>query len=48
MQWHVSHTKVREEFRAFEDHQNQGIKVFLPICQFAKFKKITRTNKNSD
>ncbi len=36
MQWHVIHTKVREEFRAFENLQNQGFEVFLPTCQVQK------------
>jgi len=33
MKWHVIHTKVREEFRALENLQNQGFEVFLPTCQ---------------
>ena len=33
MKWHVIHTKVREEFRALENLQNQGYEVFLPTCQ---------------
>jgi transcriptional antiterminator RfaH len=36
MQWHVIHTKVREEFRALENLQNQGFEVFLPTCQVQK------------
>ena len=36
MKWHVIHTKVREEFRAFENLQNQGFEVFLPTCQVQK------------
>jgi transcriptional antiterminator RfaH len=28
----VIHTKVREEFRALENLQNQGFEVFLPAC----------------
>lgn len=36
MQWHVIHTKVREEFRALENLQNQGFEVFLPTCQAQK------------
>lgn len=36
MKWHVIHTKVREEFRALENLQNQGFEVFLPICQVQK------------
>jgi transcriptional antiterminator RfaH len=36
MKWHVIHTKVREEFRAFENLQAQGFEVFLPTCQVQK------------
>lgn len=36
MKWHVIHTKVREEFRAFENLQNQGFEDFLPTCQVQK------------
>jgi transcriptional antiterminator RfaH len=36
MKWHVIHTKVREEFRALENLQNQGFEVFLPTCQVQK------------
>ncbi len=36
MKWYVIHTKVREEFRALENLQNQGYEVFLPICQVQK------------
>ena len=36
MQWYVIHTKVREEFRALENLQNQGFEVFLPTCQVHK------------
>ncbi len=36
MKWHVIHTKVREEFRALENLQNQGYEVFLPTCQVQK------------
>jgi transcriptional antiterminator RfaH len=36
MQWHAIHTKVREEFRALENLQNQGFEVFLPTCQVQK------------
>jgi transcriptional antiterminator RfaH len=36
MKWHVIHTKVREEFRALENLQNQGFEVFLPTCQVEK------------
>jgi transcriptional antiterminator RfaH len=36
MQWHVIHTKVREEFRALENLQAQGFEVFLPTCQVQK------------
>jgi transcriptional antiterminator RfaH len=36
MKWHVIHTKAREEFRAFENLQNQGFEVFLPTCQVQK------------
>ncbi len=36
MKWHAIHTKVREEFRAFENLQNQGFEVFLPTCQVQK------------
>lgn len=36
MKWHVIHAKVREEFRALENLQNQGFEVFLPTCQFQK------------
>jgi transcriptional antiterminator RfaH len=36
MQWHVIHTKAREEFRALENLQNQGFEVFLPTCQVQK------------
>jgi len=36
MKWHVIHTKVRKEFRALENLQNQGFEVFLPTCQVQK------------
>ena len=36
MKWHVIHTKIREEFRALENLQNQGFEVFLPTCQVQK------------
>jgi transcriptional antiterminator RfaH len=36
MKWHIIHTKVREEFRALENLQNQGFDVFLPTCQIQK------------
>lgn len=36
MKWHVIRTKVREEFRALENLQNQGFEVFLPTCQVQK------------
>jgi transcriptional antiterminator RfaH len=36
MRWHVIYTKVREEFRALENLQNQGFEVFLPTCQVQK------------
>lgn len=36
MKWHVIHTKVREEFRALENLQNQGFEVFLPTYQVQK------------
>jgi transcriptional antiterminator RfaH len=36
MKWHVIHAKVREEFRALENLQNQGFEVFLPTCQVQK------------
>lgn len=36
MKWHVIHTKVRQEFRALENLQNQGFEVFLPTCQVQK------------
>ncbi len=36
MKWHLIHTKVREEFRALENLQNQGFEVFLPTCQVQK------------
>ncbi len=36
MNWHVIHTKIREEFRALENLQNQDFEVFLPICQVQK------------
>jgi transcriptional antiterminator RfaH len=36
MKWYVIHTKVREEFRALENLQNQGYEVFLPTCQVQK------------
>jgi transcriptional antiterminator RfaH len=36
MKWYVIHTKVREEFRALENLQNQGFEVFLPTCQVQK------------
>jgi transcriptional antiterminator RfaH len=36
MQWHIIHTKVREEFRALENLQAQGFEVFLPTCQVQK------------
>lgn len=36
MKWHVIHTKVREEFRALENLQNQGFEDFLPTCQVQK------------
>ena len=36
MQWHVIHTKAREEFRALEKLQAQGFEVFLPTCQVQK------------
>jgi transcriptional antiterminator RfaH len=36
MKWLIIHTKVREEFRAFENLQNQGFEVFLPTCQVQK------------
>jgi transcriptional antiterminator RfaH len=36
MKWHVIHTKVREEFRALENLQNQGFEVFIPTCQVQK------------
>ena len=36
MQWHVIHTKLREEFRALENLQTQGFEVFLPTCQVQK------------
>ncbi len=36
MKWHVIHTKVKQEFRALENLQNQGFEVFLPTCQVQK------------
>lgn len=39
MKWHVIYTKVREEFRALENLQNQGFEVFLPTCQVQKKSK---------
>lgn len=39
MKWHVIHTKVREEFRALENLQNQGFEVFLPTCQVQKVQR---------
>lgn len=36
MKWHVIHAKVREEFRAFENLQNQGLEIFLPTCRVQK------------
>jgi transcriptional antiterminator RfaH len=36
MKWYVVHSKVREEFRALENLQNQGYEVFLPTCQVQK------------
>ena len=36
MKWHVIHTKVRQEFRALENLQNQGYEVFLPTCKVQK------------
>ena len=36
MKWYVIHTKVREEFRALENLENQGFEVFLPTCQVQK------------
>jgi transcriptional antiterminator RfaH len=36
MKWHVIHTKVKEEFRAFENLQALGFEVFLPTCQVQK------------
>ncbi len=39
MKWHVIHTKVREEFRALENLQNQGFEVFLPTCQVQKMRR---------
>jgi transcriptional antiterminator RfaH len=36
MKWHVIHTKVRQEFRAFENLQNQDFEVFLPTCKVQK------------
>lgn len=36
MKWHVIHTKIREEFRALENLQNQGFEVFLPTCRVQK------------
>jgi hypothetical protein len=36
MQLHVIHTKLREEFRALKNLQNQGFEVFLPTCQVQK------------
>ena len=41
MKWYVIHTKVREEFRAMENLQNQGFEVFLPTWQ----KQQKRLNK---
>ncbi len=36
MKWHVIHTKVKQEFRALENLQNQGFEVFLPTCEVQK------------
>jgi transcriptional antiterminator RfaH len=36
MKWYLIQTKVREEFRALENLQNQGFEVFLPTCQVEK------------
>lgn len=36
MKRHVIHAKFREEFRVFENLQNQGFEVFLPICHVQK------------
>jgi transcriptional antiterminator RfaH len=36
MKWHVIYTKVKEEFRALDNLQNQGFEVFLPTCQVQK------------
>lgn len=36
MNWHIIHTKVRDEFRALENLQAQGFEVFLPTCQVQK------------
>jgi transcriptional antiterminator RfaH len=36
MKWYVVHSKVRKEFRALENLQNQGYEVFLPTCKVQK------------
>lgn len=36
MKWYVIHSKIRQEFRAFENLQVQGFEVFLPACQVQK------------
>ena len=36
MKWYVIHTKVREEFKAFENLQNQGFEVFYPLARLKK------------
>lgn len=39
MKWYVIQSKIRQEFRAFENLQNQGFEVFLPTCQVQKKKQ---------
>jgi transcriptional antiterminator RfaH len=38
MKWYVIQSKIRQEFRALENLQNQGFEVFLPTCQVQKKK----------
>lgn len=39
MKWYVIFTKVREEFIALKNLQNQGFEVFLPMCQVQKMRR---------
>lgn len=37
--WYLIHSKPREEYRAFDNLENQGFELFMPLMQSYKLKK---------